>query len=93
MTASNNHSPDEQFESGESMEEAIVIQADKTASGVSQEYQWVEQHFGKRGVDWQLVKQALLHKDDRAYDMLHIRLADGTEKQFYFDITSFFGKF
>ena len=78
---------------GESIEQAIIIQANSTPAGIRMEYQWVEQHFGRRGTDWQLVKQALLQEGDRSYDVLHIRLADGTEREIHFDITNFFGKF
>jgi hypothetical protein len=92
MTGSDGHETDEAGRSGESTEEAIIIRADNTAEGIRREYQWLERTFGARGVDWQLVVQVLLHDADRYYDMLRIRLADGTEKEIYFDITTFFGK-
>jgi hypothetical protein len=84
--------PKKQSEDGESMATAIVIKAPNSQIGVAKEYEWVAKHYGRPRVDWNLVSQALLDEDGRYYDLLHIRLADGTEKQFYFDITDFFGK-
>ena len=34
----------------------------------------------------------LIEKNGKQYDRLHIRLKDGTEKDVYFDITDFYGK-
>jgi hypothetical protein len=87
------HDSDKRRRSGESMEDAIIIQAPNSEIGVAKEYQWVEKHFGRRNVSWKLASQALVPGGDRFYDLLHIRLADGTEKKLYFDITDFFGKF
>lgn len=78
---------------GESIETAIIIEADSTAQGIPMEYAWLEEHFGERGRDWEFLMQALLQHEERSYDRLDIRLADGTDKSVYFDITSFFGKF
>jgi hypothetical protein len=86
-------SRDEHTPSGESFEEAITIHARSSAEGVPKEYAWLELRFGRRGKDWKLISQSLCLREERSYDVLHIRLADGSEKKFYFDITEFFGKF
>lgn len=78
--------------SGASFEDAIPIDAHNSAEGVPKEYEWLEKQFGRRNQDWQLLSQALTHHEDRSFDVMHIRLADGTERQIHFDITEFFGK-
>jgi hypothetical protein len=75
---------------GESFEEAIIIHAKSGAEGVPKEYEWVEKRFGRRNQDWKLRYQAVMEHQERWYDLLAIRLADGSEKDIYFDITSFF---
>ena len=87
------HDSNKRRRSGESIEDAIIIHAPNSRIGVAKEYEWVRKHFGQPNVDWILGFQQLLDEGDRFYDLLHIRLADGTEKDIYFDITDFFGKF
>lgn len=77
--------------SGDSMEDAVVIRAPDTWSGIEQEYEHVAARFGPRGVGWNLRGQSLLQANGRAYDRLDITLADGAERSLYFDITAFFG--
>lgn len=74
------------------MDELIVIEAGSTAEGVRMEYEWVSALHGNRGRAWTLVRQELLFLGDTRADELVIRLADGTQKRYRFDITSFFGK-
>jgi hypothetical protein len=79
---------------GETMEDAVVVNAPNTAIGVAAEYRYVSRRFGQPDIDWTPVLQSL-HKaeDGRRYDVLAIRLKSGEVKELYFDITSFFGKF
>jgi hypothetical protein len=91
--STDNKELDKQDDRGDSFETAIVIQAENTDDGIRQEYAWVHLHYGKRDVDWQFEGQALSFHDDRPYDILRLILADGTKKDIYFDISSFFGKF
>jgi len=37
--------------------------------------------------------QSLVFKNNKPYDILSIKTADGTEKKIYFDISNYFGKF
>jgi len=79
--------------SGESFEDAIVILNAKTDSeGVDSEYHYLEERFGKRGVDWDLDQQYLSDAGDRYYDVMDIALSGGRKLTIYFDITDFFGK-
>jgi hypothetical protein len=76
---------------GESIEEAVVIQAQSSMDGVPKEYEWLGKRFGRQGQDWIMKSQALTGHANRVYDVITIQLADGSEKQIYFDITGFMG--
>ncbi len=80
-------------QTGDSLETAVVIMADNSIQGIEQEYRWVQGRFGQQGYAWNLIRQALLEHDGHMFDRLDIRLADGSERAIYFDITHFFGKF
>jgi len=85
-------SRDKRAGSGESFEDAIVIQATSSADGVPKEYEWLEKRFGRRNRDWEMKGQFLTQHDNRMYDVIEIRLADGSEKAIHFDVSGFFGK-
>jgi hypothetical protein len=74
---------------GESIEEAIVIHAQSSMDGVPKEYEWLEKRFGRRGQDWIMRSQELSGHANRIYDVITIQLADGSDRQIYFDITNF----
>lgn len=79
--------------SGNTMEDAIIIQAASSFMGVSAEYDYVGMQCGRKNVDWTLKTQALLEPDGpdcKHYDLLTVKLKDGTLREFYFDISSFF---
>jgi hypothetical protein len=84
-------SQDGHEQNGESFEEAIVIQAQSSMDGVPKEYEWLEKRFGRQGQDWVMRSQALSGHANRVYDIIAIQLADGSDKQIYFDITDFMG--
>lgn len=93
QTAWGNAVSEQDERQGGSAEDAIPIHAESTDDGIRLEYEWLEDHYGKQGLDWTMLMQSLNFEDDRPYDVLHIRLADGAEKRIYFDISGFFGKF
>ena len=75
------------------MERAVIIRgAPNEALGVQAEYRYLAREFGRPGVDWEPVGQGLVERGGRAYDEMHIKLADGSERTIFFDITQFFGK-
>jgi hypothetical protein len=83
----------EQFEgSGQSMEDAIVIHVADASTGVEKEYEILGGMFGRLRSDWDLVSQALMGNGGHYYDQMVIRVADGSERTIYFDITGFFGR-
>jgi len=81
---------------GKSMEDAIKISATSSVSGIQAEYAYVEMQCGRRDFDWTLELQTLLEPegpDGKHYDLLRVKLKDGTLRDFYFDISSFFGAY
>lgn len=78
---------------GDTLQTAIIIHgAPNEMAGIHAEYLCLEALFGREDVDWQLEWQALLSSAGRYYDEMRLRLADGTSRTIYFDITDFFGK-
>ncbi len=73
---------------GFSFKEAIIISDCDNIEGVEQEYVEVRKRFSK----YKLIRQSLQDKSGRMYDVLELKLEDGREITFYFDITDFFGK-
>ncbi len=79
---------------GETLKQAIeIINAADTGEGVAAEYRYVQLVSESRGRAYTPVKQQLIHRGEKSYDKLTVRLDTGKERSFYFDITSFFGKF
>ena len=73
---------------GSSYENAIFIKKNNEKAGVDAEYVWIREHYpGSR-----TKMQALQVSNGKHYDVLTIVTGDGTEKQVYFDISNFFGK-
>ena len=72
--------------SGNSVDDAIVIRR----GGVPAEYRYLEERFGTRGIDWELVSQSFIARDSRSFDELSVRTKGGM-RNVVFDITYFFG--
>lgn len=78
---------------GLAKEEAIVILSAKDEmEGVDAEYNWLENKFGKQNINWKLNDQEFIDKGDRQFDILRIKFRNGNTKEFWFDITDFYGK-
>lgn len=79
--------------SGKSLDDPIVIEGAKNNfEGIRAEYMYIEEKYGRRNVDWRLLRQALLESNNKIYDKLAIELKSGDVVEIYFDITNFFGK-
>jgi hypothetical protein len=79
---------------GTSVEDAVIILATSSVVGIDEEYNWLNDRFGKEGVGWKTETRMHGETDDgRMFETFHIRLADGTRKQVVFDISAFYGKF
>ena len=68
---------------GSSKEKAIVVKS------IGEEYDWIKKHYPGSTVQG----QALISDKGKHFDLLKFTIADGTKKEVYFDINSFFGKF
>ncbi len=73
---------------GFSFKKAIIISDCDNIEGVEQEYIEVRKRFG----NYQLIRQSLQENNGKTFDVLELKLENGREITFYFDITDFFGK-
>jgi hypothetical protein len=72
---------------GSSLERAVPILESTEAAGVAAERAWLAEHYpGARKL-----LGGLQADQGRHYDVLKLRLPDGTEKTLYFDISAYFG--
>lgn len=67
---------------GLSLETALKVQ------NVKEEYEYVRRHCN----NCQILGQALLQHKGKPYDKLMLKNANGEEMSYYFDVSSFFGK-
>ena len=81
-----------EVKNGETIENAIIIDAPDTTFGIIEEHRYIEKIYGEKDKDWTMIEQRLIQVNLKDYDMFLINTADGFEKKIYFDITSFFGK-
>ena len=77
---------------GSSYEKAIIVKAKNSTDGIGAEYKYLDQKYGRRGVDWQMIQQSLSYKNNKPFDVLKIKYK-GKVLNIYFEISSFFGKF
>lgn len=75
--------------SGGSEDDAVVVHTTNRVNGVDAEYQRLDEIFGKRGVDWELHMQLLKEIDGRNLDVFKIKLGDGTQHTYVFDISEY----
>ena len=66
---------------GDSISNAIKVHS------ISEEYEYLDQHYG----NYNLREQALIEKNGKYYDRMEIELSDGNLKVVFFDISSFYG--
>ncbi len=78
---------------GSSEENAVIINCNNSLIGISYEYSYIENLYGKRNEDWTVINQFLIHNNDKSYDKIEIELKNGSNKIICFEITQFFGKF
>jgi hypothetical protein len=74
---------------GSSFEKAIVINEQSESKGVDAEYAWLSKHYP----GYRTKKQSLTYHDKKPFDIISIVTGSGEEKNVYFDISNFFGKF
>lgn len=79
----------ENLQDGSSIEKAVVIQEKTESEGIPAESAWLSNQYP----GYKITSQTMIHKNEKSYDILHIRTKEGKEKDIYFDISSFFGNF
>ena len=78
---------------GLDLKEAIIIAGAKDElEGIDGEYIWLEEKYGEQDFGWELIDQQSIDEGDKKYDILKIKFLNGEEKEFWFDITDFYGK-
>jgi hypothetical protein len=75
-------------EDGLSYETAIVIKETTEEAGVTAEYTWMKNHYP----GYQMQSQSLMTNKDKPFDVMDIKLTDGSKLRLYFDISNYFGK-
>jgi hypothetical protein len=78
---------------GSSFETAIVINHTLSSQGIHLEYLYLEQHFGKKGKDWEIKMRSTESRGNHDFDWFCIKFSDGSTLDVYFDITAFYSKF
>lgn len=79
--------------SGDSAKTAILDVQQNEADGTSWEYRYLSFQPCDGQALWHLQRQSLVNQGGRAYDILHVVCpTTKSERDFYFDITSYFGK-
>lgn len=76
---------------GSSTMTAVIVEASNILEGTDAEYAHIGGVCGLQGRDWSLLRQSTFHSKGRTYDQIEVRLADGRQKTFYFDITKLVG--
>jgi len=71
---------------GQSAGSAIVVHAASESEGIPVEYRWLLAHSA-----CPVESQALVLQGDRAYDRLTVDCPEGANREFWFDITEFYG--
>ena len=77
---------------GDSIENAIVIDAQDTIAGLTEEHRYIDQLCSTLDTGVKSIDQNLIIEGKRQYDKFVILLEDGSERILYFDLSSFFGK-
>jgi hypothetical protein len=79
---------------GETLKQAIeIINAVDTDEGIAAEHCYVSLICESKGRTYTLFEQQLIHRGEKSYDRLMVRFDTGKERSFYFDISSFYGRF
>ena len=78
---------------GDSLFAAILDKQANESDGVAWEYRYLAFHPCSGDTRWQLQNQSVMHAAGRAYDRLQVTARRRTpQRDFYFDITGYFGK-
>ncbi|HYD48963.1 MAG TPA: hypothetical protein VEB21_11475 [Terriglobales bacterium] len=77
---------------GSSYEQAVVVLgAVGSVEGVLAEYAYLEAREGEPD-RWSRVRQTLISRERRMYDIIRVRRADGSERDYHFDASEYYGQ-
>ena len=79
---------DQKTADGSSFEKAIFIDKTSEKAGIDAEYAWLKENYP----GYRMIQQSLSQHKGRSYDILTIKTKESEEKDIYFDISKFFGK-
>jgi hypothetical protein len=73
---------------------AVIIDTSNNIIGIDAEYKWLSSSFGVENQDWRVLDRMTVRgQNDKPHDVFALRLADGSTRQVYFDISAFHGRF
>ena len=77
---------------GNTLLDAIIIKGTKSEkSGMEAEIFYLEKLYGKKNIDWRILRQRVLEKNKRTYDFFIIETKEPKKTiNIFFDITEFF---
>lgn len=80
---------------GSSLENALIVTATDTNDGVSAQKKYIESQCGEWNKDFLYELQLQINhiEIERHYDLIYVKMIkDKSKREFWFDVTSFFGK-
>lgn len=78
---------------GSSLENALIVTAADTNDGVSAQKKYIESQCGEWNEDFLYELQLQINHIERHYDLIYVRMLKvESKREFWFDVTSFFGK-
>lgn len=77
---------------GSSMDKAVVIEETSSMKGILMEHMLIERLCGKSNAA-AIESQATKRNNGRQYDVMTVKMKDGSTREIWFDVTMFFGKF
>ena len=77
---------------GKSYSDAIIIIGEDDFEGTEKIWVWLDDHLGHRNEDWFFLNQSLENTESGVFDVMTVRLKNGEQKDYFFDISDTFGK-
>ena len=66
----------------------IILGAESELEGVDAEFEFIQRLYS----DFELDSQTFLGEENKKYDILTVKLSDGTKIDVWFDISDFYGR-
>jgi hypothetical protein len=70
----------------------VIIEAKNTREGIRKEYAYIESECLSEGLAYEVLTQKMIMEGERIYDLIQIALQNGRKRDYWFDITGFFGR-